>query len=55
MNASPALFDIYNTDGTLVYQAVGVLTESAAIARAADVLDCDPDDLTAEAVYPENV
>ena len=52
---NPALFNIYNADGHLVYQAVGALTADAAIAAAADKLGVDEDDLTAEAVYEENV
>ena len=54
---NPALFNIYNADGHLVYQAAGALTADAAIAAAAaaDKLGVDEDDLTAEAVYEENV
>lgn len=41
--------------GALLTEIVGALTDAEAIARAADKLGVDEDDLTAEAVYPENV
>ena len=52
----PALHLIFSGfSGALLTEIVGALTDAEAIARAADTLNVNADDLTAEAVYEENV